>query len=104
MRRSVAGLMLFVMVGLSLSVLAGCEEKFTRERWDMVKVGQYKKIDVKEVLGKPQHKPFDDLWWYYKGDNEAKIYYDSKGTVKAKKWTDTKKGKTITVPEGWIEK
>jgi outer membrane protein assembly factor BamE (lipoprotein component of BamABCDE complex) len=70
----------------------------------MLKPGVDDKQTVQETLGKPQEKPFDDLWWYYKDDITVKIYFDKNGTVKAKKWINEKKGQIITEPKGWIEK
>ncbi len=87
-----------------ITLLAGCENKLTRSRWDMIKPGVDDKQTVKATLGKPQEKPFDDLWWYYKDDITVKIYFDKNGTVKAKKWINEKKGVFITEPKGWIEK
>ncbi len=89
---------------LSLIISAGCEDKLTRSRWDMLKPGVDDKQTVQATLGKPQEKPFEDLWWYYKDDITVKIYFDKNGTVKAKKWINEKKGQIITEPKGWIEK
>jgi len=89
---------------LCMTMMIGCQTKFTVDNWDMIKVGTYEKIDVEDVLGEPQQKPFGDLWWYHKDSKEAKIYFTDKGVVKAKKWFDAKGGKAVTVPEGWIEK
>lgn len=103
-RNAVVTVTVVLLAAFAVSLLPGCQEKFTRDRWDMVKVGVYKKDDVKHLLGAPQQEPFGDLWWYYKGDNEAKIYYDTDGAVKAKKWFDKTTGKMTAVPDGWIDK
>ena len=94
-------------LGLSLSlivsVLIGCQNKFTYQRFEMVQVGCADKEEVKMSLGNPSEKPFKDLWWYYDNDATAKIYFDEKDTVKAKKWIDEKTGEITCEPEGWIE-
>jgi len=83
---------------------AGCENKFTRERWEMIRVNSSDKTEVEMTLGAPQEQPFKDLWWYYKGNREAKIYFTDKDVVKAKKWINTRTGEIIVEPKGWIEK
>jgi len=93
-----------LVLSVALILIVGCEKKFTRDNWEMIKIGAYEKVDVEDTLGKPQTKPFDDLWWYHEGSREAKIYFEADGTVKAKKWLNAKTGETAVVPEGWIEK
>jgi hypothetical protein len=89
---------------LGLMTFAGCQNKFTHERWEMVRVGSADKFEVETTLGKPQEKPQKDLWWYYKGNREATIYFDAKDVVKAKKWFNTESGEKEVDPKGWIEK
>lgn len=91
---------------LGLVVLAsiGCQNKFTYQRFEMVQVGCADKTEVELTLGKPSEKPFKDLWWYYGNDATAKIYFDDKETVQAKKWIDEKTGEITVEPKGWIEK
>jgi outer membrane protein assembly factor BamE (lipoprotein component of BamABCDE complex) len=96
-----------VLLGcLGLVVLGsiGCQNKFTYQRFEMVQVGAADKKEVELTLGKPSEKPFKDLWWYYNSDATAKIYFDEKDTVKAKKWINEKTGEIAVEPEGWIEK
>ncbi len=98
----------FAVLGFSffmcLLPAGGCQNKFTYERWQMIRVGSSDKTEVECTLGKPQEKPFKDLWWYYEKTNEAKIYFSDKDVVKAKKWYNMKTGETCVEPQGWIEK
>jgi hypothetical protein len=87
-----------------LAALTGCQNQFTHERWEMICVGSADKLEVENTLGKPQEKPQKDLWWYYKGNREATIYFDAKDVVKAKKWFNTESGEKEVDPKGWIEK
>ncbi len=96
--------LLCITIVISCSFIAGCENKLTRSRWEMLKPGVDDQQTVQATLGKPQEKPFNDLWWYYKDNITAKIYFDDKGVVKAKKWINEKTGQIITEPKGWIEK
>jgi len=100
----------FVVLGfagsliLGLVSLTGCQNNFTQNRWEMITVGSDDRETVEATLGTPQEKPFKDLWWYYKGNNTAKIYFNDKGCVKAKKWINDKTGEICVEPKGWIEK
>ena len=98
----------FACVALFLAGLmfasTGCQNKFTYQRFEMVQVGCADKEEVQLTLGDPSEKPFKDLWWYYKNDATAKIYFDEKDTVKAKKWIDENTGEITCEPQGWIEK
>ncbi len=89
---------------LGLFLFTGCQNKFTYTRWEMIHVGTDDKTTVEAAIGAPQEKPFKDLWWYYKGNKTAKIYFDEKGRVKAKKWIDEVTGEMCVEPKGWIEK
>ncbi len=91
-------------LAFSLAACTGCQNKFTHERWEMIGVGSADKYEVETTLGKPQEKPQKDLWWYYKGNREATIYFDAKDVVKAKKWFNTESGEKEVDPKGWIEK
>lgn len=104
MKQVVPVIMLCVAAVVVMSLTTGCAEKFTRDRWDLIKVGVSDGVDVEAAIGEPQQKPFKDLWWYYKGDLSAKVYFDEEGRVKAKKWLDEETGEQIVVPKGWIEK
>ncbi|MFA5865904.1 MAG: hypothetical protein WC975_14625 [Phycisphaerae bacterium] len=95
---------LAVSMLLGVIAFAGCQNTFTHDRWEMIQVGSADKHDVQATLGDPQEKPFKDLWWYYKGNNEAKIYFSDKDTVKAKKWINERTGQIECEPKGWIEK
>jgi hypothetical protein len=91
-------------LGTGLAAFTGCQNQFTHERWEMICVGSADKLEVENTLGKPQEKPQKDLWWYYKGNREATIYFDGKDVVKAKKWFNTESGEKEVDPKGWIEK
>ena len=99
---SFGALLLVAIAGMSLCV--GCENKLTRDRWEMIKVGVDDKETVEATIGKPQEKPFGHTWWYYKDNLTVKVYFDKNGKVRAKKWIDEEKGQILTEPKGWIDK
>ena len=87
-----------------LFLCSGCESKFTRDRWETIQVGSADQSEVEMILGKPDEKPMKDLWMYYKGNKTAKIYFDEKDIVKAKKWIDGKDFEVTTEPKGWDDR
>jgi outer membrane protein assembly factor BamE (lipoprotein component of BamABCDE complex) len=76
-----------------LVLLVGCQSKFTRDRFDMVRAGVDNREDVRKILGNPK-SDLEDQWFYDDLDNHysAVIHFDSAGRVKAKEWMDARTG------------
>jgi hypothetical protein len=76
-----------------LLVLAGCAQKFTRERFDMIQPGVDEREDVTQILGKPE-AVLADIWYY--GDlnrhTAAQIFFADDGRVLGKEWMDADTG------------
>ena len=82
------------IAGCMLAVLAGCaQNKFTPERWEMVKEIVDTKEDVEQILGKPETR-MDDMWYYQDLDKHytAQIHFDGEGRVISKEWQDANTG------------
>jgi hypothetical protein len=104
---------LFVLLTAALlaGLCTGCQEKFTRPRYDTIYVGM-SEVDVERTLGAPAVK-FSDSWSYrhdepyYKaviqfreGRVTDKSWYDEKGEMgdhPDSKWREGEK--TLGVPE-----
>jgi len=80
-------------VAALLLTLAGCAQKFTYERFSMIREGVDDKTDVQTILGKPLHD-LDDTWFYEDIDRHiaAHVFFNEDGRVRAKEWMDTKAG------------
>jgi outer membrane protein assembly factor BamE (lipoprotein component of BamABCDE complex) len=82
-----------VVLGLGLVFLAGCAQRFSRERFDMITIGMDSRDDVRELMGEPDTR-LDDQWLYDDVDERksALIYFDRNGRVVSKEWMDTQEG------------
>jgi outer membrane protein assembly factor BamE (lipoprotein component of BamABCDE complex) len=90
MRKEAAG----VLVALgALTVLTGCQSKFTHDRFDMIQRGTDNREDVQRILGKPTWD-LDEQWVYENEDRfrTAVIYFDAEGRVSGKEWMDANTG------------
>lgn len=78
---------------LILSVLTGCQRKFTRDRYEMLQIGVDTREDVRHVLGKPA-SDLDDQWFYDDVDRHysAVVYFDQSGRLTGKEWIDARTG------------
>lgn len=88
--RSLVG---FLAACCVLLVVAGCAQKFTRARFDMIQPGVDEREDVKEILGKPEAILADV--WYYEDLNHhkaAQIFFADDGRVLGKEWMDADTG------------
>jgi hypothetical protein len=83
----------FLGLVLLAAALAGCERKFTHERFEMISEGFDKKEDVRDLLGKP-YAMTEGQWHYRDLDRhqEAEIWFDERGLVRGKQWSDGKTG------------
>jgi hypothetical protein len=77
----------------SLVGLCGCQRQFTREHFELIRVGSDAREDVRHMLGKPT-ADLDDQWLYDDLDQHctAVIYYDDDGRVLGKQWMDSRTG------------
>lgn len=81
-------------LGLILAIVAvaatGCQNKFTRERFNMIEVGVDTHEDVRYILGNPA-SDLEDMWFYDDLDEHysAMIHFDNAGTVSGKQWLDS---------------
>ncbi len=82
----------FVLIAAG-TALAGCESKFNRRNFEMIRPGMDGREDVREILGKPA-ADMEDVWFYDDLDHHrsAKIIFDSDGRVLTKEWMDAKTG------------
>jgi outer membrane protein assembly factor BamE (lipoprotein component of BamABCDE complex) len=80
----------------ALALLTGCEQKFTRERFEMIRVGTDSRADVRILIGEPT-TDLREQWIYndLDEDHSAIIYFDGQGYVTGKEWTDA-------VTSGWL--
>lgn len=79
-------------VTAAAALLVGCEQKFTRERFNMIEPQVDEKYDVEKILGEPEFKV--DGEWYYENQDEhyaARIFFEGE-TVRAKEWMDARTG------------
>ncbi len=77
----------------TILLLVGCQNKMTRENFQMIRVGVDQKEDVFQILGPPD-ADFDDQWLYDDVDRfkSAIIYFDEAGQVAGKEWMDAEAG------------
>lgn len=80
----------------ALMLLTGCERRFTRSRFEMIRVGVDDRADVRTILGKPVGD-LDQQWFYddTKRHYSAIIYFDEHGRVSSKQWMNAKTGEWI---------
>jgi len=82
-----------VLLLACLAPLAGCEQKLTYERWQLINQGS-SGLEVENAIGKPTFT-MDDQWTYEDHDRHitAHIYYE-KGSdrVLTKQWYDPEHG------------
>jgi outer membrane protein assembly factor BamE (lipoprotein component of BamABCDE complex) len=90
--------------------LIGCESKFNRRSFEMIRPGMDDREDVRQVMGKPT-VDMEDVWFYDDLDHHksAKIVFDNDGRVVTKEWMDAKTGEwegtdpwTDEPPEGEV--
>lgn len=88
--------LLLLTTAALLAGLAGCEEKFTQQRFDtMIREGQTKR-EVEKCLGEPKLLKAEETWKYRRWDKEAgghygaTIRFDENGRVLDKAWWDAK--------------
>jgi outer membrane protein assembly factor BamE (lipoprotein component of BamABCDE complex) len=83
---------LLPLIGL-LALAHGCQRQFTRDRFDMIKVGVDNREDVRYILGKPT-SDLEDQWFYDDLDRHysAVIFFDGTGNVTGKEWMDARTG------------
>lgn len=76
-----------------LALLAGCQSKLTRDRFEMIQVDVDQREDVRHILGEPT-RDFGDQWLYDDLDRHvsAIIYFNDAGRVAGKEWTDAVSG------------
>ncbi len=87
-RRSVLGV---GCVAAVLLVNAGCKEKLTRQRYDILQVGVDTKLNTEATLGEPD-KIMGDTWRYDKHDRYlfVRIDFNDSGKIAGKSWADGK--------------
>jgi len=83
----------FFVALTALALLAGCERKFTHDRFNMIQAGVDDQEDVRHILGKPASE-LSDQWFYDDLDDHysAVIYFDDSGRVQNKEWMDSVTG------------
>lgn len=76
-----------IVAAAILAGVAGCQEKFTRQRYETIYIGQ-PEFEVEKTLGEPTAK-FSDTWTYIhdKPFYKAIVEFDS-GRVTDKTWYD----------------
>lgn len=82
-------LLLIVVAGL----LAGCESKFNRQNFALIRPGADDREDVRVLLGEPAAR-MDDVWMYEDLDRHhyAQVFFDDDGRVLNKEWMDATTG------------
>lgn len=93
-----------------LVVMTGCQRKFTRDRFEMIRVGADGREDVRCLIGEPEADLGDQ--WFYETSNHyrsAMVFFDEAGRVSGKEWMDAEAGTwdgrnphTDTPPEGEV--
>lgn len=80
-------------LGLALAVLTGCQRQFTKERFDMIRIGVDDREDVRHIIGEPT-ADLADQWLYDDLDHHqsARLSFDEAGRVCGKEWMDSLTG------------
>ena len=80
-------------LALSLVFLAGCESKFNRQNFEMIRIGMDDREDVRQILGKHTAN-MGNVWMYDDLDHHrsAQIFFDDDGRVLNKEWMDAGTG------------
>lgn len=80
-------------LGLALAGLTGCQRQFTKERFDMIRIGVDDREDVRQIIGEPT-ADLADQWLYDDLDHHqsARIFFDEAGRVRQKEWMDSLTG------------
>jgi hypothetical protein len=80
-------------MGVVVVFVAGCESKFNRQNFDMIRLGMDDREDVRQILGEPA-AAMDDVWMYDDLDRHtcAQIFFDDDGRVLSKEWMDATTG------------
>lgn len=84
----------FSVVLLAALVLAcGCESKFSRQNFALIRSGTDDREDVRQILGEPAGD-MGDVWMYEDLDHHhyAQIFFDDEGRVLNKEWMDATTG------------
>ena len=86
-------LLLSLLTVTVLALTTGCEQKFTRQRYDMIQVGVDRMDDVRQMIGEPEFAA-GDVWYYedHEGRYAARVFFDRQDVVRAKNWMDLLKG------------
>ena len=82
-----------LVLAATVVFLAGCESKFNRQNFAMIRPGMDDREDVREILGEPT-ADMDDVWLYDDLDRHiaAQIFFDENGRVLNKEWMDANTG------------
>ena len=79
-----------ILVGLlGVFVLAGCNDKVTRDRYNIITQNVDAKMDVERILGEPDVRT-PEMWMYNREGRgiTVKIEFDTNDTVVHKLWID----------------
>lgn len=76
-----------------VTVLVGCENKLTRDNYDLIKQGVSTKTEVECTLGKPE-ADHGDFWEYEDEGKHLSVYvhWNADGKVERKEWIDGRTG------------
>ena len=74
-------------------LITGCESKFNRQNFEMIRVGLDEREDVRAILGDPD-ADMEDVWMYDDLDRHlsAQIFFGDDGRVLNKEWMDAETG------------
>jgi len=74
------------------------QNTFTRNRFEMIKIGSTDKSQGELALGKPLSIPSLDVWYYREGNTSAIICFDTHDMVRSKRWANSLNGETLVEP------
>jgi hypothetical protein len=82
-----------ILLTVTLAAVAGCESKFNRHNFEMIRVGVDDQFDVRQLLGKPD-SDMGDVWMYddFNHRRSAQILFGDDGRVLNKEWMDADSG------------
>jgi len=82
-----------LVLAATVVLLAGCESKFNRQNFAMIRPGMDDREEVRQILGEPT-ADMDDVWLYDDLDRHiaAQIFFDENGRVLNKEWMDANTG------------